>query len=250
MIGIDRLAKSGLAFEPQLSLAGNKLGIWWANGDGLTTSASFGMPFIQSGSVAGRSRQATSLLSSVRRLGFVPSTAAVNTPAGLDGSPSVGCRGNTPLVGGFFFACRFGFNSLTSGNRCFVGLSATNICNSGSDPSAATDMVGFGFDAGDALAFYAMMNDASGTATKISTGITAAQETLYEARIYCSPNDSLGIVTMSLTDWPNGVDYSHNFSSDLPTNTTFLTARMKANTGTVATGAAIDGITVHTETEF
>jgi hypothetical protein len=221
--------------------ATNKVTYSVANGNS-TAIGSVGLTApTASGTATSRNIASTSLLASVRRIGYVLASASANLPTGwgLNGSLNTVWRGNAAGLGGFLFIGRFGFNAFTGGaggNRAFVGVSSA-AWTSG-NPSAVTDMAGIGFDSADAN-FFVMTNDNSGTATRTDTGIAIAADKLYEVRVYCAPNDSK--ITLSLERIDDGAMFELESTADLPTNTTFLMANMRANSGASATtGAAID----------
>ena len=105
----------------------------------------------------------------------------------------VGVRGNIySRQFGFFFVCRFGFDSIKTGMRAFVGLHSNSAAAVTTNPSLGTNTVGFGFDLGE-TAWTFMRNDAAGIATKTAIAGQGTLETNsvgYDAYIYCAPNDT------------------------------------------------------------
>ncbi len=160
-------------------------------------------------------------------------------------------RGASAGQGGLFFICRFGFETWTAGDRLFVGLASAVGSMVTGQPSAITDMMGFGIDASDTAITF-MHNDSSGTAVKTSiAGTTLASGQGYTAYIFCKPNDT--VVYYRLDDINAGttlVDSSIG-TSELPTNTTFLfPAIVMGNAAnTVAGNATIGLIELYIETD-
>jgi len=161
-------------------------------------------------------------------------------------------RGNAAGIGGFWVVVRFGFTTIKTSERCFVGLSA-NTNNVTYDPSGLTNIAGFGFDTGD-TAWTFMHNDNSGTATKDAIGCQATlatNNTGFIAVIGCYPNDSK--IYYALYDLVQGTwlcDTSTN--TDLPVNTTALGVNVVMSNGTANTAAndaqlGISTIDVYTE---
>jgi hypothetical protein len=162
-------------------------------------------------------------------------------------------RGNAAGLGGFFFICRFGFDTIKTSERGFVGLvaSASGAAIVTGDPSALTNMIGFAFDVGDS-AWTFMHNDGSGTATKdaISGQTTlATNNTGFDAYIFCYPNDTT--IYYRLDDVIQGTTLCDtSTSSDLPVNTTALIAACVMSNGTANTTAGDATIGVNRMTLF
>ncbi len=193
----------------------------------------------------------TNLYTIQQRVARANVITTANQQVGAVGSaPATFLRGASAGQGGFFFVCRFGLETWTAGDRLFVGLAAAGPIVAG-QPSAITDMVGFGIDASDTAITF-MHNDSSGTAVKTSiSGTTLASGQGYIAYIFCKPNDT--VVYYRLDDINAGtmlVDSSIG-TSELPTNTTFLlpfaVMGNAANTG--AGNATIGLLTLYIETD-
>jgi hypothetical protein len=127
----------------------------------------------------------------------------------------------------------------TTGHQCFFGLSSSVSALSG-DPSARTDSIGVGYDAGDSSAgnwkFYT--NDASGTATKVDTGIARNIDSALWIRLYNRPNSVIWDVT--IMDINTGVTYNNTtISSNTPTDGVALSPVHLLNTGALTTAASM-----------
>lgn len=162
-------------------------------------------------------------------------------------------RGNAAGMGGFFFVCRFGFELIKTGMRAFVGLSAGTTAVVTVDPSTLPNMLGFGFDLAD-NAWTFMHNDASGTCVKETIsgqGTLATNLTGYDAYIFCAPNDSTVYYRLDRVDTGATICDS-SVTTDLPVNTTMLTAQCIMSNGTaniVVADARIGIIKMYVETD-
>lgn len=136
----------------------------------------------------------TNLYTVSRRGKWTNVVTTTNQSVGPRTSTAIFFSSTTAGMGGFFFYCRFGVEAITTNCRWFVGLTATAAILA-NDPSAAVNIVGFGFDAGDSSVLSFMHNNGSGTAVKTSiTGLPSfAANQGYEAYIYMKPGDNTTI---------------------------------------------------------
>ena len=137
--------------------------------------------------------------------------------------------------------------------RAFVGLTSGTTAVVTVNPSTLTNMLGFGFDLAD-TAWTFMHNDASGTCAKETIsgqGTLATNNTGYDAYIFCAPNDTTVYYRLDRADTGATLcDTSTN--TDLPVNTTMLTAQciMSNGTANIVVGAArIGHIRTYIETD-
>ncbi len=160
-------------------------------------------------------------------------------------------RGNATGIGGFFFACRFRWETYTAGSRLFVGMhTATTVVSA--DPSASANILGFAMNASDTEMSF-MHNDASGTATKVPIpGIgTAATAQTYDAFIFCRASDS--VVYYRLVDINSGTELvNSSVNTNLPVDSTGLTAGcLASNAALTAANATQIGLNrIYVETDF
>ena len=143
------------------------------------------------------------------------------------------CRGNAAGIGGFMFVCRFGFESIKTGMRAFVGLTSGTTAVVTVNPSTLTNMLGFGFDLGE-TAWTFMHNDASGTCTKETIsgqGTLATNFSGYDAYIFCKPNDNTVYYRLDRVDTGATICDS-SVTTDLPVNTTMLCGMCVMSNGT------------------
>jgi hypothetical protein len=194
----------------------------------------------------------TNLYTMRRRSTFASVVTTTNQQVGTR-SESMFCRGNAAGLGGFLFVCRFGFTSIKTGCRAFVGLSAGTSAVVTGDPSAQVNIIGFGFDLAD-TAWTFMHNDASGTATKETIngqGTLATNNTGYDAYIWCAPNDSTVYYRLDRID-TGAVLCDTSTNTDLPVNTTLLAAQCVMSNGTanIVAGDATIGVNrIYVETD-
>jgi len=132
-------------------------------------------------------------------------------------------RGNASGLGGFFFSARVGYNAADSAAaRRFVGLSATFLGSITTFGVTFLNCCGFSReDTGESNWFF-RHNDGSGSPTAVDTGMAAAAGTVYDMRIFCTPNAST--ISWEIDDVTNGTSQSGSISSDLPTSTLFMYA--------------------------
>lgn len=146
-------------------------------------------------------------------------------------------RGNAANLGGFFAFFRFTQSASLLGHMAFVGL-ANTLSALTANPSAMTDMIGIGFDSGDAVAtgWQLMRNDASGTATKVTlTGAPRDTSTVLDLTMYCPANSNQITVRVYNQTTQSVVLDNVAYTTDLPTNTAFLTFHAQQYTGAVTT---------------
>jgi hypothetical protein len=134
---------------------------------------------------------------------------------------------------GFFVCVTFAFETWAAARRqSFCGLCSTTTfpISDSTQPSALTDMVGVGMDSGD-TALYIMHNDASGTATKVSTTYTVATTTMYTLILKCLPCGNIEYVFRNLGA---GTEVSGALTTNLPTPLTDMFYHCVWNSGSTA----------------
>jgi hypothetical protein len=185
----------------------------------------------------------TNVYTAMRRSTFSSVVTTTNQQVGIR-SDLMFFMGTTLGQGGFFFSCRFGFDSIATGMRAFIGLCpSTSIVNT--DPSNSLNTLGFAFDLADtAFSFY--HNNGSGTAVKepiSGQGTLATNNTGYDAYIWSPPNSANVYYRLDRTD--TGATIVDSFvSSILPVAGTMLmaTAQMSNGTANTSANAAVLGI--------
>jgi hypothetical protein len=204
------------------------------------TLTQWGMTSTVVGTASTPALATTNLHTAIKRT-TVTSAAVANAAAEIRSPQTMVYRGASPDLGGFFFTCRFAVNTTVAGQRVFVGLtSSTAAIPTTQSPSSLTQMVGVGWDAGDAT-LQVMGNDGVGTATKtaLSTSFPTNDTTaVYEAVFFSASGGSSIGYRISRIDTANTIaSGSISAVGDLPTNTTLLAPHIYMNNG--GTGAAV-----------
>jgi len=193
----------------------------------------------------------TNLATMMRRSTFPSVVTTANQQVGIR-TEAMFFRGNATNLGGFFFVCRFMFATWTAGNRLFVGLCSGTTAVVTVNPSGLLNMLGFGVDAGETAITF-MHNDGVGTCTKDTiTGQPAlATNQGYIAYIFAKPNDSTVYYRLDDVNLQNTI-IDTSTSSDLPVNTTGLTAQcIMGNAANVVAGNATIGVNcLYVETDI
>ena len=205
-----------------------------------------------SGTATARNWTSTNLFTSMRRVGYV-SAATIGSSAGTRHGAQQFWSGNAPGLGGYSYIARFGISSASTvaGQRSFVGLLATAVALTNLEPSANTSiaMLGFGVDSGGSSWTFMHGNGTSVTKDTL-TGTFPARNlsvNMFEARIFCKPNDTT--IYYSLEVLGGGSLYEGTATTNIPSNTTFLSPQIWTNNATTALACAIDVVSQYIETD-
>lgn len=239
---------SGVDTPFQPAFFGNNIVIW---NPGTTSGTMLGA--VQTAIAAGASvlPTTTNKYTTLRRSVFTAATG-INLMNSLRGE-AMFFRGSVAGQGGFFFFCRFGFTTWTATNRLFVGMCVDTTALLTADPSSKLNLLGFGVGSADTDITF-MHNDGSGTATKdtIAGQPALASNNVYDAFIFCKPNDST--VYYRLDDVSAGTTIiDSSTSSDLPVATTMLIPTCAIGSGPTNSGAGVAAIglnRMYIETDF
>jgi hypothetical protein len=219
--------------------SGTGITVW--GGPGLTQVGTMTTP----GLAAGGQRVSTRrwLLTSAATAGSVASSRIAQT---------IVYRGEAPGLGGFFTVVRFACPSAIATQQGFVGLwSSTGAVSATQTTNTLTNCLGIGFDIGDAnLSFY--NNDASGTPTKTDLGANfpvTPMEAVYELAMFAAPNDDQVAYRVTRIDTRPTAVVTGVVTTDIPTNTTFLTFQSWINNGTTAASVLLELMRVYVETD-
>lgn len=146
----------------------------------------------------------------------------------------------TYLGGGFDVSFTFFIKYFTSSSYRFgVGLRGNNAVPTNVDPSSLTNIIYVGLDSGDAN-IQIMYNDASGTATKVNTGMARPvvdMDDVFVARMF--HDGTSGNVVFTLTNLKTGVSFTHTANSDLPAGNTILHINHYSSCGLATSQAGI-----------
>lgn len=248
------IGTTGPQGNPGTDLANTRKRWWQGVGGGSTTVSIEGFAsFTLTGAAAtARTLASTSLREAIPYVGY-PSSATAGNSAQVH-HPNNWCYlGNAAGRGGFNFATRFCFehslNPSPANQRSFFGLfTVATIGNV--EPDTLLNIIGIGAKAGDANLSF-IHNDGSGTATMATLGANfpaRATDNVYELLLQSIANS--GIVSYTLTDAATGNIATGTASSDLPSNTTFLSNVAWINNGTTAAIASFGLIQVIGETRY
>lgn len=248
---VSTIGPTGYAHELQRALYSSNVYFWQSTGNGSTV---FLMNFgnTATGTVTTRNIASTNYFTSTKRIGYVSSATAGNSAGTRHGIQQF-WRGNAARLGGFFYVARFGLSSplLVLDQRSFVGLVGQTTVLSNANPSTQTNILGFGVDSADSTWTF-MHNDNGGSATKDAlTGTFPPRDintTMYEARIYCAPNDTT--VYYSLEVLNGGSLFEGSTNTNIPSNTTFLSPQIWTNNGLSLLAVGIDVVFQYIETEY
>ena len=231
--GKNHLSKQGPAGDVeaiQASLWQNNICLW-------TPSNNVGTWFGINGANVGASAvqvqpTMTNIYTGMRRSTFA-TAAAANSQAGLRSDAGF-FRSTSPGSGGFFYVCRFGFSTITTTTRAFIGMAASTVILT-AEPSTVFNICGFGFDSTD-NAWYFIHNDAAGVATKDvipGQGTLATPNSAYDAYIWNPPNSNNVYYRLDRID--TGVTVVEGMTNtDLPVVNTMLMAAAHVGNGPTA----------------
>lgn len=192
------------------------------------------------GAAAAKLVTATSVTTGRTRVGYGVTTPSTTAVAGVRIARAQ-CYIGSGTNGGFVFAGAFAIYSGASNtsHRAFYGVQGRTTAPTDVNPSSLTDILGFGYDAADTNVQF-MHNDASGTATKVDTGIakpTVDETKLYVCTFSCTPG---GNISYSIKEVSAGTTYSGTASTDLPAASTLLNMNHYASVGGVSSTIGID----------
>lgn len=215
-----------------------------ANSSTLTV---LGMQINATGTATARAPASGSYLAEAIRTGYV-SAASAGSNGGMRGTAQGWWRGNAAGHGGFRWVTRFGIGQTQTGWRWIVDMIAGTSAHASAEPSALVNVVGVGMDSTDTT-IKLMFNDASGTCTKVDTGLAAPTTSdVYEFRLSCLPNSSS--FQLSIEKIGGSVfEYDTGASTNIPANTSFLCPHWWINNNATAAAVALDFISSSIETD-
>lgn len=215
-----------------------------------TTIRTWGIPNTNVGTISHPTLASSSFANSIRRWRNT-SAGTANSAAENRCNQTTVWRGNAAGLGGFTFITRVSLATLTANCRGFFGLtSATGAISTTQVPSNLTNCIGFGWDSGETTLRF-QHNDGSGAATRVDLGAsfptnnTAAVYTMF---VYSARNGSeiaYRIVREDTGDVADGA-----VSTNIPSNTTFLTHHLHMNNGGDAAAVAFDCSGIYVESDF
>jgi hypothetical protein len=124
------------------------------------------------------------------------------------------------------------------------GVSPTDV-----NPSTLTNIVGAGYDAADTT-WQIFFNDASGTATKVNTGIarpSVDRSTPCEVAIFTPPNGTA--ISVTLTQLSDNLSFTASESVDIPIIDTLLSPRAYHSVGGTSSVVGLTLFSLYIETD-
>ena len=160
---------------------------------GSASLAVLGMTLGTSGSVAFSTPTSTNWMTSCLKQSFTTGAVSGNT-SDVHGTSPVAYRGSAADRGGFLFHARFAVGTnYTANTRLFVGMinsavTLTGTTNPGS--LSSNSLAGVGLNSGSAtLNIY--MNDAGGTPSTVSTGLTVSASDAFDVWLWMEPGNTV-----------------------------------------------------------
>jgi hypothetical protein len=171
----------------------------------------------------------------ISRAQFATSTTAGNA-AGLRGAIATFLIGDATNRGGFFFVSRFHGGTLhTTGRQVMVGMSSSVSALAGEPSSSMNDFCGVCLDSTDGTWQFSRRTG-SGTATKVSLGVAAAANQVFELIMFCKPGDAtLYVKVVQIgNDGSGTVLLDTSYNTVLPAVTTLLAPHFQVRNGALA----------------
>ncbi|UUV43189.1 hypothetical protein RCCWILLIS_17 [Rhodobacter phage RcCWillis] len=223
---------------------------WWAPNSG-TSVAVQGMPRTAVGTTATPALAATNLSTSIRRWRVTSATTA-NSASDERSAATVCWRGNAAGRGGFTYTNRISLLTLQPDASAYFGLLAqTSAMSTSQAITALVNCIGFGFTNGVDTNWQLIHNSSSGTPTQVDLGANFPVNNtvnVYTIIIYAEPNGSS--VFARIVNETDGSVFEHEITTNLPTNTTFLSVRNYMNNGGAAAAVAYECSGVYLETDY
>lgn len=238
---------SGLTSSLQPHMARNGWAQWRPTVGSSTVSAIGAAALTATGTATAAGYGTTSLHARSSRVDYLVTTAATTAVAGYRAGTNT-YRG----VDGYHHIFRVAPATGTTGvatQRFFCGMAGSTTAPTDVNPSTLTDIVGAGYDSADAN-WQVFFNDATGTATKVDTGIARpAADRLgpFSVMIYCPPGGgSLGV---TLINEETGSSFSTTATTDLLTTSTACGPRAYHSVGGTSSVTGLTLFSGYVETD-
>jgi hypothetical protein len=222
----------------------------WLPGTGTTVAINWGTSFTARNSGTGAAqatpaRASTSAMTSLNRATFGTGTTATGA-SGIQSASTVAWMGNAANLGGFFFAARFGVETLATDQRVFVGLSANNATMA-ADGSTWANTLGIVKDSADSV--WNIVTRSATTLTKTTTGITVTAGQVLDLFIFSAPNSQSVSFEIRNAVTNTSLFTLTGVTTNVPANTTFMymQAHTQSVTGTTAKLLALNKLYVESD---
>lgn len=190
-----------------------------------------GFTYTGTGTISQPTPTDTSISTRLRRQIFT-GTTAVNQLIGPRQNETDGLWPKS----GYLWSQVCGDNININGSRFFTGFSTSATPIGSGDPSALTNVFGFGWDSGDSSAgnWYCIHNDATGVATKTDTGVARTATAVLRFKVETTDGTSYDV---SIYDYDSATEvYSATITTNLPVATT--SQRWSCQINNLSTGVA------------
>ncbi len=246
---VQHLDPLGYTRSLQSALSTNNIAYLRPTGNG-TTVSSIGINNTITGTATARNVAATSLFTSLRRVGFVSSTTTGSSAGTRHGAQQYFRSNGNALVGGYHAVFTFGVSQYQAGMAIAVGMHNGNATFSNADPSTFPNVLLLGKDPADTN-MQILHNDGTGNCTKINLGAnfpaTTANTDVYQLTLYTPPNGtrvSWKVVRLNTGDTTQGI-----IETDQPGGTALLSPQAWVCNRATAAAVAIDVIQIYIETD-
>ena len=178
-----------------------------------------------------------------RRGVYVTSSGTANLRAGITSADNTFFQNSTSGYGGYFFFCRFGFDTYATSVRYFVGLTASASTAIGSsNPTTQINSVGFVInDNQSSWTFYHASTGLLGTSESFTGQTGAASGNGYDVYIYAPANSTRVYYRMDELNTGSTIVNS-SVGNHLPNTTSFAKAVAMCGNLNTSSGAGRIGI--------
>lgn len=227
-------APGGKAQALQTSIGRTRIA--WAEpvGDAATIHV-FGLTISTTGTLTAAAVSNSSFYRSQRRVDALVTSASTTAVAGFRYNQTQWYRGDAAGRGGFTFFARWGGTTgvATSTTRGFCGLNSQTAAPTDADPSGRNNILGFGWDSGDANISFMHKTGTGSVVKETLSGSWARPNSnegaVFECTIYVPPNGST--VYYEITNLTTGGTTRGSVTTDIPAATTLLTPLIYMSVG-------------------
>ena len=161
-------------------------------------------------------------------------------------------RGNAAGLGGFFVSSRFSLSgTLQTGLRCFVGIADSVANPTNVDPTTNTTPGKIGLAINTNTGNWNLVHNVTGTAPTIialGANFPVNNTDLYEISTFSAPNGSS--IDYRIVNWSTNQQTSGSLTTNIPTNTTFMTPLLWITNNAQNANQTMDFISTYVETDY
>lgn len=253
------IGPSGLDSALQPLLARNKVGYWNPPGNATTVPGVFGItaPTVV-GTLTARNVATTSLVTRMRRLGFVSAVGAAGVFAEARIAATQFSAGSGSNDGsGFFYVARWvpSDAATVAGKRAFTGLTNSTAAATNVEPNTLQNCIGIAQLSTDATQLY-LVYGGSSAQVAVALGATnfpanTLSTAAFELAIF-APNSVANTFYVQLTNIASGAVYTNTLSGSatvVPQSSTLLAPRFWACNNATTLAVALDICSIYVETD-